>query len=134
MRTCYPIKTYTYSSFICPFSWLLLITGSYQNAVYVSLGTQAAFIKGVKSLITTVKEMGNPFWDTTGDLLVLNIRGTVVDSVSKMKKLGDDQRKEYLQGVLKETQSTKQSQRTSYISSVDILLNENHMHNNSCCP
>ena len=38
---------------------------SYQNVAYVSLGTQTAFVKDVKSLITTMKEMGNPFWDTS---------------------------------------------------------------------
>ena len=74
-------------------------SGSYQNVVYVSLGTQAAFIKYVKSLITTIKEMGNPFWDTNGDLIVLDTRVeadiAVVDSVSKMKKLGEDQRRKF---------------------------------------
>ena len=34
---------------------------SYQNVVYVSLGTQAAFIKYGKSVITAMKKMGNPF-------------------------------------------------------------------------
>ena len=39
----------------------------------------------------TMNEMGNPFWDTTGDLLVLDTRVVaevgVVESVSRMKKL-----------------------------------------------
>ena len=73
-------------------------SGSYQNTVYVSLGKQAAFIKGEKSLTTTTKEMGKPFWDISGDLLVRDTRVvaevTVVDSVSKMKTFGEEQRKE----------------------------------------
>ena len=47
-------------------------SGSYQNIAYVFLGTKAAFSKDVKSLITTMKEMGNSLCDTSGDLLVLD--------------------------------------------------------------
>ena len=32
-------------------------------------------VKNVKSLITTMKEMGNPFWETSGDVLVLDTSG-----------------------------------------------------------
>ena len=83
---------------------------SYQNAVYASLGTKAVFIKDVKSLITTMKEMGNHFWDTSGDLLVLDSRVVaevaVVDSVSMMKKLGKDQRKEFIKKRLVDRTNT----------------------------
>ena len=122
MFTCYQIKTYTYSCFNYLYSWLLLITititititayksGSCQNVVYISLSTRAAFIKDVKSPITTMTEMGNPFWDNSGDLLVLDTRVmaevTVADSVSKMKKLGEDQHKEVFKKRLVDSTNT----------------------------
>ena len=85
-------------------------SGSYQNVVYVSLGTQTTFIKDVKSLIMAMKEMGNHFWDTSGGLLVFDTRVvaevTVVDSVSKMKKLGKDQRKEFFKKRLVDRTNT----------------------------
>ena len=64
----------------------------------------------MKSLISTMKKMGNPFWDTNGDLLVLDTRVVaevaVVDSVSKMKKLGEDQRKEFFKKRLVDRTNT----------------------------
>ena len=77
--------------------------------LFLSLGTQAACIKVVKSLITTMKEMGNPFWETSGDVLILDTRVVAevadVDSIIWRRPT---------QGVLQEksgwplkTQSTK---------------------------
>ena len=82
-------------------------SGFYRNAIYV-------FIKDVKSLISTMKEMGNPFWDTSGDLLVLDTRVVaevaVVDSVRKMKTNARSSSRNVWWTA--QTQSTKQSQRT----------------------
>ena len=62
------------------------------------------------SLITTMKEMGYLFWDTSGDILVLDTRVVaevaVVDSVSKMKKLGEDQRKDFFKKRLVDRTNT----------------------------
>uniref|UniRef100_UPI00358E9C5E uncharacterized protein n=1 Tax=Myxine glutinosa TaxID=7769 RepID=UPI00358E9C5E len=70
------------------------------------LGTQVAFLKNVKSLILTMKTMGNPFRDTSGDLLVLDTRevvdSSVVDSVRKMKLLGENQHNEFFKSRLVE--------------------------------
>ena len=41
------------------------------------LGKQSAFLQHVNFLTRTMSHMGNPFMDTSGDLLVLN---TIVDS------------------------------------------------------
>ena len=64
----------------------------------------------MKYLITTTKEKGNPFWGTSGDLLVLDTRVVAqvaaVDSVSKMKKLGEDQRKEFFKKRLVDSTNT----------------------------
>ena len=68
---------------------------TYQNVDYVSLGTKAALIKYVKYLITTMKEIGNPVWEVA-----------VVDSVNKMKTLGEDQRKEFFKKLLVERTNT----------------------------
>ena len=71
---------------------------------------QAACIKYVKSLITTMKEMGNPFWETSGYLLALDTRVAaevaVVDSIIRMKKLGEDQRKEFFKKRLVDRTNT----------------------------
>ena len=61
-------------------------------------------------LITTMKEMGYLFWDTSVDILVLETcvvaEVGVVDSVSKMKKLGEDQRKEFFKKRLVDRTNT----------------------------
>ena len=68
---------------------------------FSSLGKQLVFIKDVKSLVCTITEMGNPFMDTSGDLLVLDTRevadAAVVDSFQKMKSLGEEQRDKFFQ-------------------------------------
>ena len=69
-----------------------------------------AFIKDVKSLTMTIKDIGNPFCDTNGDLLVTDTRVVaevaVVYCVSKMKKLGEDQRKEFFKKRLVDRTNT----------------------------
>ena len=49
---------------------------------------QVTFLRGVKSLVKTISDMGNPFMDTSGDLLVLDTRMvvdcTIVDSIQKI--------------------------------------------------
>ncbi|KAI0232624.1 hypothetical protein LSAT2_017071 [Lamellibrachia satsuma] len=73
-------------------------------------GTQATLIKYVKFLIMAMKEMGNHFWDTNGGLLVFDTRVvaevTVVDSVIKMKKFGEDKRKEFFKKRLVDSTNT----------------------------
>ena len=48
-----------------------------------------------------MKEMGNPFSDTSGDLLVLDTRevadASIVESVKQLQKLGEDQCNEFFQ-------------------------------------
>ena len=55
-------------------------------------------------------EMGSPFWDTSGDLLIIDIRVlaevAVVDSVSKIKRLGEDQRKKFFKKRLVDCTNT----------------------------
>ena len=60
-----------------------------------------------------MKEMGKPFWDTSGDLLILDIRVVaevaVVDSVSKMKKLGEDQREFFKKRLVDSTNTVNEA-------------------------
>ena len=64
-------------------------------------GAQKIFLKQANSIITTMKEMGNPFSDTSGDLLVLDTRevadASIVESVKQLQKLGEDQCNEFFQ-------------------------------------
>lgn len=57
--------------------------------------TQKAFLRDVKSLTDVIEEKGNPFLDSSGDLLNLNSRyiadQTIVDNVHNLKKLGQEQ-------------------------------------------
>ena len=61
--------------------------------------TQVSFLKDVKSLTKTVSEMGNPFSESSGDLIVLDSRqlvdDAVVASVRKVESLGQQQCKEF---------------------------------------
>ena len=63
------------------------------------LATQASFLKNVKVLVETMHNMGNPFTDTSSDLLVLDrqeVRNAgVIDSVSNLKELGERQCSEF---------------------------------------
>ena len=56
---------------------------------------QIAFTRDVTSLSGAIEEMGNPFCETSSDLLVLDSRnivdGAVADTVHQMEKLGHDQ-------------------------------------------
>lgn len=53
--------------------------------------TQASFLKNVSSLADTINTMGNPFSDSSEDLLVLDTReildAEVVNSIRKMEDL-----------------------------------------------
>lgn len=42
---------------------------------YIFLATQASFLKNVKALVETMENIANPFFDTSGDLLVLDTLG-----------------------------------------------------------
>ena len=68
--------------------------------------TQLMFLNHTKSLIKTVKSMGNPFSDTSGDLIVLDMRevvdAAVVDSMRKLEKLGEEKCKEFFESRLVE--------------------------------
>ncbi|KAK3747214.1 hypothetical protein QZH41_014645, partial [Actinostola sp. cb2023] len=56
---------------------------------------QKTFVKEVKALIDAVEELGNPFREDSGELLVLDTKDImpkeVVDSVKNIEKLGHDQ-------------------------------------------
>ena len=61
---------------------------------------QKAFAQDVKSLSATIEEMGNPFCESSSDLLVLDSRNiadsAVADTVFLIEKLGLDQYKTYV--------------------------------------
>ncbi|MES9882849.1 MAG: hypothetical protein ABW185_18430 [Sedimenticola sp.] len=69
-------------------------------------GKQVEFLKNVKSLVATMTDMGNPFSDTSGDLLVIDTREVVdvavVDAVRKVDQLGEKQRDEFFKTRLVE--------------------------------
>ena len=56
--------------------------------------TQTAFARDVKSLSAAIEEMGNPFCESSSDLLVLDSRNiadsAVADTVFQIEKLGLD--------------------------------------------
>ena len=60
------------------------------------LATQASLLK---NLVETMHNMGNPFTDTSSDLLVLDRpelrNAAVIDSVSNLKELGERQCSEF---------------------------------------
>ena len=57
-------------------------------------GTQKTFLRHVTALVEAMSDMGNPFLDTSGDLLVLDTRvvvdSTIVDSIRNMERLGQE--------------------------------------------
>ncbi|KAK3732423.1 hypothetical protein QZH41_018359, partial [Actinostola sp. cb2023] len=59
------------------------------------ISVQNTFVKEVKALIDAVEELGNPFREDSGGLLVLDTKDImpkeVVDSVKNIEKLGHDQ-------------------------------------------
>ena len=69
------------------------------NCLSFVLATQATFLKNVKVLVETMHNMGNPFSDTSSDLLVLDRRevrnAAVIDSVGNLKELGERQCSEF---------------------------------------
>lgn len=70
---------------------------------------QAAFLKDVRSLVTVIEEMGNPFLEESQDLLVLDTRdimdASVVEIVRKIEALGEEQYNKFVEERL--IQSTK---------------------------
>lgn len=87
------------------YHWRLLIIRNPKTAIitiiFLSfvLATQASFLKNVKVLVETMHNMGNPFTDTSSDLLVLDrqeVRNAgVIDSVRNLKELGERQCSEF---------------------------------------
>ena len=61
---------------------------------------QNAFLKNVKSLVSSVEDLGNPFKEDSGDLLALDTKdimpAEVVESVQKIKKIGQSQYKAFV--------------------------------------
>ena len=59
------------------------------------LGVQTSFLKEVKSLVAVIEEMGNPFLEQSQDLLVLDTRDildqSVGESLRKAEELGEKQ-------------------------------------------
>ena len=63
------------------------------NFLSFVLATQASFLTNVKALVETIDNMGNPFSDTSGDLLVLDRReimnAAVIHSIRNLKELAN---------------------------------------------
>lgn len=61
------------------------------------LGVQAAFQKEVRALVTVLEEMGNPFLESSQDLLVIDTKDVkdtaVADTLRKVQSLGEEQYK-----------------------------------------
>ena len=60
-----------------------------------------SFAQSVQALTATIEEMGNPFIESSGDLLVLDSRNiidtAVVDTLHHIEKLGQDQYEAYVE-------------------------------------
>ena len=65
---------------------------------------QKAFERGVRSLVSTIEEMGNLFTEDSSDLLTLDSRdiadAAVIDTVPQIEKLGEEQYDAYLKEQL----------------------------------
>ena len=63
-------------------------------------GVQDAFVKEVKSLRATIEKMGNPFMESSEDLLVLDthhiVDSSVTDTIKNIVKNGKRQYKEFV--------------------------------------
>lgn len=63
-------------------------------------GVQKAFVKEVRSLVSTFEEMGNPFEEDSEDLLALDTKDimdtAVVETVKNVVKIGQDQYREFV--------------------------------------
>jgi len=61
---------------------------------------QKAFERDVRSLVSTIEEMGNPFTEDSSDLLALDRRDiadpAVIDTVRQIEKLGEEQYDAYV--------------------------------------
>ena len=68
--------------------------------------TQLSFTKDVKSLISVIDDMGNPFTDESGDLLVLETKdladASVVKTVEEIETLGQEQFETFVKERLSE--------------------------------
>lgn len=64
------------------------------------LSVQNAFLRNVKSLVSTMEELGNPFKKDSGDLLALDTKdimpAEVIESVHNIKKIGGSQYNAFL--------------------------------------
>ena len=60
-----------------------------------------SFAQSVQALTATIEEMGNPFIESSGDLLVLDSKNiidtAVVDTLRHIEKLGQDQYEAYVE-------------------------------------
>ena len=70
-------------------------------------GVQQNFLKDVTSLVTVIDDMGNPFLEKSHDLLVLDTKNimdaSVVETVRKIKSLGLDQYKKFVEERLQQS-------------------------------
>ena len=64
-------------------------------------GVQQNFLKDVTSLVTVIDDMGNPFFEKSRDLLLLDMKNimdaSVVETVRKIKSLGLEQYKKFVE-------------------------------------
>ena len=59
---------------------------------------QLSFAQSVQALTATIEKMGNPFIESSGDLLILDSRNIiVVDTLCHIEKLGQDQYEAYVE-------------------------------------
>ena len=70
-------------------------------------GVQQNFLKDVTSLVTVIDDMGNPFLEKSHDLVVLDTKNimdaSVVETVRKIKSLGLDQYKKFVEERLQQS-------------------------------
>ena len=95
--------------------------------------TQISFAKDVKSLISVIDVMGNPFTDESGDPLVLDTKDLANASVVKRVEEVETLRREQFETFVKERLSEKKKQRTCMIllrrinfHCSEVLARKNH--------
>ena len=61
---------------------------------------QSVFLKDIQNTVSSFEELGNPFMEESGNLMVLHMRDviddTVIDTVHQAKKIGEEQFKSFV--------------------------------------
>ena len=97
---------------------------------------QATFLRHVESLVSSMSEIGNPFMDPSGDLLVLDTRlvadCTIVESVQTIEKIGQQRCDRVYQDRL--IARTKQLNDTITKAKLPLFHTRVHKDENQSCP